>query len=251
VRCRTEEDHRRGESQEVLDMHKGWGVLLQGAGFCNVDEQPVVRPGINAPVVALDIDGTCGDYHAHFTHFMELWTGRPMPNVTQFTGGVHFSKHLGMSRKTYNAGKLAFRQGGWKRWMPAYDGIGDFTKYMRGCGVQVWICTTRPYLQLPTVDPDTRHWLRRNGLQYDAVLYGPHKYRDLVEVVDRKRVLMVYDDLPEMVEQAMGLGLPVTIRTQPYNVYWGPSSGIVPAVSSVAGMKKIFDESLEKWRVNR
>ena len=205
------------------------------------------RPGPNAPVVALDIDGTSGDYHGHFTWFVEQWLGRPMPSATQYTGGVHFSKHLGISRRTYNEAKLAFRQGGVKRWMPAYEGIGEFTKHVRSHNVQLWICTTRPYLRLDNVDPDTRHWLRRHGLQYDAIIYGPHKYRDLARTVGKERVLMVYDDLPKMIEQANSVGLPTTLRTQPYNTYWD-SNGKTLWADSVEEYTKIFEWKRLEWR---
>lgn len=213
-----------------------------------VCEQPVVRPDPFAPVVALDIDGTCGDHHGHFTRFAEAWTGKPMPPVDEFTGGVHFSKHLGISRETYNTIKLAYRQGGLKRSMPVYEGIGDFTRYIRKNGVQVWICTTRPYLRLDNIDPDTRHWItRRARMQYDAILYGPHKYRDLTKAVGRERVLIVYDDLPKMIDQALDLGLRAAMRTQPYNDYY-QRSGNWGRVSSVDDMKALFDYELKVWR---
>lgn len=204
------------------------------------------RPDPFAPVIALDIDGTSAAYHQHFTWFMSLWTGKPMPSSTEWTGGIPFHKWLGVSRATYNEGKLAFRQGGWKRFMPAYEGIGDFTRYVRKCNVQVWICTTRPYLRLDNIDPDTRHWLRRNGVQYDSIIYGPHKYRDLVRAVGAERVVMVYDDLPEQAQVALDLGLPVTLRAQPYNMYWGPSNGTCRATSSVEGMREVFDQEMRK-----
>lgn len=202
---------------------------------------------MSSPVIALDIDGTSGDYHAHFTRFMELWTGRTMPDPTEFTGGVPFHKHLCVSRSTYNEGKLAYRQGGWKRFMPAYEGIGDFTRYVRKQGVQVWICTTRPYLRLDNIDPDTRHWLRRNHMQYDSILYGPHKYRDLVAAVGRERVLMVYDDLPAQIDVALSLGLRAVMRAQPYNAYFN-RNGNWARVSSVEDMLVLFDEEYSKWQ---
>ena len=207
----------------------------------------VSRPHPFGPVMALDIDGTSGDYHGHFTKFVEGWVGRPMPDPTEFTGGVHFSKHLGISRRTYNTIKLAYRQGGLKRSMPAYEGIGEFTKHVRSKGVQVWICTTRPYLRLDNIDPDTRHWLRRNGLQYDAVLYGQHKYRDLVRAVGRDRVVCVFDDLPAMIQQAESLGLPAYLRAQPYNIEWA-GNGMTPMVTSVEGMRAMFDHEHDIWR---
>jgi hypothetical protein len=167
-----------------------------------------------------------------------------MPDSAAYTGGVPFHKHLGVSRSTYNAAKLAYRQGGLKRWMPAYPGIGDFTRAVRTSGCQLWICTTRPYLRLDNIDPDTRHWLKRNHLQHDAVLYGPHKYRDLVASVGEERVLVVYDDLPKMIEQATSLGLAAYMRRQPYN----EGSGIEPVVNTVAGMGIAFATELIRWK---
>jgi hypothetical protein len=214
--------------------------------------QCVVRPQPFAPVVALDIDGTSGEHHGHFTAFIEQWLGRPMPSATQYTGGVQFHKHLGVSRATYNQAKLAYRQGGMKRSMPVYEGIGDFTRHIRKQGCQVWICTTRPYLRLDNIDPDTRHWLtKRARMQYDAVLYGPHKYVDLVRAVGRERVVMVYDDLPKMIEQALAQDLPVTLRLQPYNDYWNrvdnPISARAHFARNVPDMTQIFDSAWEKF----
>lgn len=143
-----------------------------------------------------------------------------MPDPAANTGGVPFYKHLGMSKHTYRQCKLAYRQGGMKRSMPCYDGASELTRQIRNKGVQVWICTTRPYLRLDNIDPDTRHWLRRNRIQYDGVIYGEHKYRDLVKIHGKDKVIAVVDDLPEMVDQALDLGLWVCLRSQPYNLYY-------------------------------
>lgn len=171
------------------------------------------------PVVALDIDGTLGDYHGHFLRFAEGWIGRPMPDPQQNTDGVPLYKWMGVSKSTYRECKLAYRQGGLKRNMPVYEGASELTRYMRRKGAEVWICTTRPYLRLDNIDPDTRHWLRRNGIQYDGVIFGEHKYRQLRDLVGAARVALVVDDLPEMLLQA-GVALPSAwrlIRHQPYN----------------------------------
>lgn len=210
------------------------------------------RPDPFAPVVALDIDGTSGEHHGHFIRFAEGWLGRPLPSATQFTGGVPFHTYLGISRATYNKIKLAYRQGGMKRSMPVYQGIGDFSRFVRRQGCQLWITTTRPYLRLDNIDPDTRHWLtKRAHIQYDAVLYGPHKYRDLAKAVGADRVVMVYDDLPEMIEQAQDVGLPVTLRLQPYNDWWNrkdnPRSGSAHFAGSVRDMGDIFMQAWEEF----
>lgn len=172
---------------------------------------------IGKPVVALDIDGTMGDYHGHFLAFAALWVGRPMPAPEDINPGLPLYKHMGVSRATYRACKLAFRQGGLKRSMPVYPGARELTVAIRKAGAEVWITTTRPYLRLDNIDPDTRHWLRRSKIQYDALLYGERKYKDLARNVGADRVVAILDDLPEMYEQADALDLKPWLRDQPYN----------------------------------
>lgn len=177
-----------------------------------------MRPRVDAPVVGLDIDGTIGDYHRHFLKFAEGWLGRPMPAPEDINPGLPLHKHMRVAKSTYRACKLAYRQGGMKRSMPVYEGAAEVVRYMRNCGVQVWICTTRPFLRLDNIDPDTREWLRRNRIQYDGVLFGEHKYRDLAKTVGTTRVLMVVDDLPEMMVQTRQIGIKNRVlRDQPYN----------------------------------
>jgi uncharacterized HAD superfamily protein len=171
----------------------------------------------NGPVVAIDIDGTLGDYHGHFLRFAEAWYGRPMPNAKDINPGLPLHKFMRTSKATYRDCKLAYRQGGQKRSMPAYPGASELCRSIRKTGAELWICTTRPYLRLDNIDPDTRHWLRRNRIQYDAVIYGEHKYRDLVKYVGKDRIVCIFDDLPEMIQQADHLGIISLLRDQPYN----------------------------------
>lgn len=170
------------------------------------------------PVVAIDIDGTLGDYHAHFTRFAREWTGRAMPDPADINPGLPLHRHLRMSKSTYRACKLAYRQGGLKRSMPVYPGAADMIRDFRRAGAAVWLCTTRPYLRLDNIDPDTRHWLRRNLIQFDGVLYGQHKYTDLARIAVGP-IIAVLDDLVELLRQAEALGLPPYLRSQPYNRY--------------------------------
>jgi FMN phosphatase YigB (HAD superfamily) len=198
------------------------------------------------PVVALDIDGTLGDYHGHFLRFAEQWYGRAMPNPSEVTGGVPLYKWMRTSKDTYRQCKLAYRQGGLKRSMPAYEGASELTHAIRKDGAEVWIATTRPYLRLDNIDPDTRHWLRRNKIQFDGVLYGEHKYRDLKRILG-PRVLFVVDDLPEMIDQALSLGMRAMLRRQPYNEYF-QRSGNWGRVSSCQQMLDVFTDEMGRRR---
>lgn len=169
------------------------------------------------PVVALDIDGTLFDYHGHFLKFAEAWYGREMPDPEEINPGLSLHKFMKTSKSTYRQCKLAFRQGGLERSMPVYPGAAELTRAIRKAGGEVWMCTTRPYLKMDTQAPNTMHLLRRNGIQYDHMLSGPHKYRDLVKQVGADRIVGVLDDLPEMYSQADALGLDPILRDQPYN----------------------------------
>ena len=73
--------------------------------------------------------------------------------------------------------------------MPVYDDAVQFMQQLAAHGVEVWIATTRPWMRLDNIDPDTREWLARNEIPWDYMIYGEDKYEQLLERVDRERVL--------------------------------------------------------------
>ncbi len=187
--------------------------------------------GFGKPVVALDIDGTLGDYHGNFLEFARRYFNPERYPVKDWdpkrvNPGLSLAEWMGISKREYQDAKLAYRQGGWKRWMPCYPGASYLTQEIQAAGAEVWICTTRPYLRLDNVDPDTREWLDRNHIQYDAVLFDRvdakgSKYEELKRQAGN-RVCSVMDDLPEMVVAAQDAGLVFStpiLRTQPYNLH--------------------------------
>jgi hypothetical protein len=213
--------------------------------------------GEGRPVVALDIDGTLGDYHAHFLSFAALWFDKPMPGPEEFNPGLRLHRFMGVKLSDYRLAKLAYRQGGWKRWMPVYPGAADLTRAIRKAGAEVWICTTRPYLRLDNIDPDTREWLRRAKIQYDAVLFGEDKYRELYRQAGR-RVAAVLEDLPEQWEKARKIFhhssffdpevfIPdVLLRDQPYNQHVATQWG---RVADLAQANLVIREAVEIWKL--
>lgn len=154
------------------------------------------------PIVALDIDGTLGEYHNHLLLFMRRYFNRDLQGG--WTGSPEdWEEYLGLTREEYREAKLAFRQGGMKRTMPLIPGAAQLVGEVHARGAELWITTTRPWMRLDSVDPDTRHWLERQGLKYDHLLYDEHKYAKLAEIVDPDRVVFILDDLAEMVEEAL------------------------------------------------
>jgi hypothetical protein len=179
------------------------------------------------PVVAVDIDGTLGDYHGHFIDFLARYLGlSPHPRMLRRYRGQEGFKEYAM--ETFNISeaewkdiKLAYRQGAQKRTMPIFSWAQPMCELIRMEGAELWVTTTRPYLRLDNVDPDTRAWLRHHGIRYDGLIYDKYKYQRLAENVDPERVVAVVDDLSDKVEEArevFGTDVPVQ-RLTIYNGY--------------------------------
>lgn len=181
---------------------------------CTDCNQPV------KPVVALDIDGTLGDYHDHLFAFARDYfplSPAEYSKLMNYDGSMRIADWMGWLPNDYRQMKLAFRQGGMKRTMPPFAGAADLALAIRSAGAEVWVTTTRPYQRLDNIDPDTQEWLRRNEVPYDGLIYDEDKYHRLVEIVGAGRVVGVLEDLPTQYDRATELGLPVIQRETQYN----------------------------------
>lgn len=216
--------------------------------------------GRGRPLVALDIDGTLGDYHGHFLRFAEGWLGRAMPDPAKINPGFPLWEFMEVDRTTYRAIKLAYRQGGLKRSMPAYPHAAELTAAIRDTGAEVWICTTRPYQRHDSIDPDTQEWLRRNEIIWDSLLYDYvgrkySKYEELARQAGR-RVAMIVDDLPEALETIRHQRFPqlhrIVVRDQPYNRHVHIDHYGLRAVrhegADLAGLWAYASEAIQVWQ---
>lgn len=198
------------------------------------------------PVVSIDIDGTLGDYHNHFRRFAIDYLGRHIGprDTTDYPYEIEFSEWLGLDKTTYREIKLAYRQGGMKRMMPVFFGASGVVSALRSMGVDVWIATTRPWLRLDNIDPDTRHWLARHDIGYDGLLYGDDKYKKLVDLVGRERIIGAVDDLPSQFDAAWAQGCSPILKHNGHKGYARRG----PAVDSLAEIISIVDERLKTWQ---
>lgn len=197
------------------------------------------------PIVAVDIDGTLADYHGWFLGFAEGYLGREMPGPEEMNPGLPLHEFMGLNKDTYRQVKLAYRQGGMKRSMPAFSGAAELTRAIEEAGAEVWICTTRPYLRLDNIDPDTREWLGRNGITYTCLTFGEDKYETLVEYVGAERIVAVVEDLPKQVHKAGAVGLKVYTPERPYN------STVDNRFHSLDEIKAQVLKDIKNWRDNK
>jgi FMN phosphatase YigB (HAD superfamily) len=212
----------------------------------------IFRNGALRGVVALDIDGTLGDYHGHFLKFAEGWLGRTMPSPDTINPGLRLSEFMSIDHAVYRKIKLAYRQGGMKRTMPVYDGASALTAWLKDQDIEIWICTTRPYNRLDNIDEDTQEWLNRNLIDFDAILWddseGHGKYHELVRQVGLNRIIAAVDDLPEQLHQARAAGIQnLYLRAQPYNLRGSDRDGMI-RVHSLPALKSFLSFHIAAWK---
>lgn len=168
------------------------------------------------PIVALDIDGTLGDYYGSLFQFASDYFGRVF-SVDGFDGTHELNEYMGLPKEVYREMKLAYRQGGQKRMMPLFEGAKELAVALRDEGAEIWITTTRPWQRFDSTDPDTRHWLERHDIPWDHLLFDDDKYGVMSSMVDHSRVVAVLDDLGENYDRAEQLKLPVYLIKTKYN----------------------------------
>lgn len=196
------------------------------------------------PVVALDIDGTLGDWHRHWFDFADSYFNRRF--LHRYVGAVRLHEHMAITLEQYRQAKLVFRQGGYKRTMPLYPGAQLLVAAIRTMDAELWITTTRPYMRLDNTDPDTREWLARNEIYYDGLLYDEDKYAKLAEIVDPRRIVAVLDDEAECYDRAEDLGLhPILIQRQHNTATRRPVEAMNLGVA-----KKMILERVQRWKDN-
>lgn len=174
------------------------------------------------PVVAIDLDGTLAEWHRGFMEFLELWDNEFRPDRYDglddvWSGVGEFSEWLGMSKGRYRQAKLAFRTGGFKRWMKRFKGAQHFMCELGKLPVEVWITTTRPWMRLDNVDEDTQEWLRRNRISFDYLMFDDDKYAALKRMVDPSRIILVLDDEEKQRDRCAELGLSFVLRRTSFN----------------------------------
>lgn len=198
------------------------------------------------PVVAIDIDGTMGDYHGHFLLFAGSYMDTYFdPNG--YYGDKELHEYMGLPLEVYREIKLAYRQGGGKRMMPLVPGAKSLIGAALAMDAEIWVTTTRPYNKFDSTDPDTRFWLRKHGLHFDHLLYHEDKYTKLAECVDSTRVVAVIDDLTPQLDSARDLfGYSVPFQAySPYNIknrYW--------VGGSLQSAANFVTTNIRKWRLN-
>lgn len=199
--------------------------------------------------VVFDVDGTLGNWHSQFLAFMSLWLDEEVSYG--YDGRRELSDYLGLRKEVYREAKLAFRSGGYKRWMPTFeeDKEHPLEPILEACwGLDIWIATTRPWRRLDNVDRDLEFWLDRNGIHPKGIVYGEDKYAQLARIIDPASVLVAFDDDIEQIREGIEEGFEMCFRFSKWNtgMSWGRT--VVPhAASDYLGMAQVI-ETEKRWK---
>lgn len=203
------------------------------------------------PIVALDIDGTMGFYHTHFLSFAATYFGWGHFD-NDYNGHQPFREwfcdRFECDVRTFRDIKLAYRQGAQKRSMPVTNWARPVARAARQADAEIWVTTTRPYMRLDNVDPDTRFWLDRYDVKYDHLIYGDHKYADLATQIDPERVCFVLEDLWEQLSEARRLFNPTScyLYATQWNHYYWRETVVGPTVTYDAVLPTMMGR-IEAW----
>lgn len=199
------------------------------------------------PVVALDIDGTLGNWLDHWFHFADGYFNTVFSR--HWIGEQPLNEHMEITKEDYRQAKLVFRQGGYKRTMPMYRFADKLAAQLYKAGAEVWVTTTRPYLRLDNLDPDTREWLDRNGIIYDHLLYDEDKYETLEGLVGKDRIVAVLDDEFKCYSRAEMLGLHPILMMRRHNQYDREfDGGNFIEAHSLVDAGRIISNRVREWK---
>jgi len=186
------------------------------------------------PIAVFDIDGTMGDYHQHFLDFAKEYLGsNGWQDWWKYSGNQGFRdwfcEAFDIGHDVWYDIKLAYRQGAQKRSMPPFEGMIEVARCADEWECEVWIATTRPYLRLDNIDPDTRAWLFRWGVPYHGLVFDERKYHKLYGLVEPDRVIAAFEDLYDLYDEAVtlfGESVPFLVKTSWNRAHDRPNQGI-------------------------
>jgi hypothetical protein len=192
-----------------------------------------------------------GDYHSHFLKFASEYLGY-LGWRDDYDGSQSFKtwfcSAFNTDIHTFRDIKLAYRQGAQKRSMPVRTWSRSAIQMLREAGAEIWITTTRPYMRLDNVDPDTRFWLQRHGLKFDYLLYDEHKYVALADRMESDRVCAVLDDQnDDLLEASRCFGYDACVL---YATDWNVAHHRQWHSASAQNVCSLLLDKVEEWSTN-
>ena len=143
-------------------------------------------------IVGVDIDGVLAAYPEHFLDFVnrKMNTNYKVEELSSY----NIYEALDLPNEVTKELKDEFRQSGEKRYIPVLDEAKWFLKTLKKNNYQIVLLSARPYKKYRRIFADTKEWLEKNGLVYDAILWDEDKCSRLIKEFGENSVEFFVED---------------------------------------------------------
>ena len=170
---------------------------------------------IYSPSIIVDCDNVLCDYVGGLLDYIR--ERRPdlsgMCDVLGRTRQWISYSTLEISEKEWNNLIHRFRIDGRKRTLPLMPHAKEFLDQIKKLGLQIIMLTSRPVIQYPNIESDTREWIENNQLPIDRIWWAEQKANYVISKEVLKYIKVFIDDDVSQIKAFRKLGIP-TVQIQ-------------------------------------
>jgi uncharacterized HAD superfamily protein len=147
---------------------------------------------IDKPIVGLDLDGVMANYTKGLIEYINKELHNDFDTSVVY---YRIEDHLsGVSKEVFNKLLDGFRTTGQKRYLDIFPGAKRFVQLLRHNGYSVILLTARPYKIYKRMFSDTIYWLKKNNIEYDAILFNDDKGNTLINTFGAEKIRFFVED---------------------------------------------------------
>lgn len=167
-----------------------------------------------APIVMVDIDGVLADYPQSFYNFVNKKLGTSYDPEKQ--NDYDICRAMGLTREKYEELKFEYRESGYKRDIDTIDGAVSSMKILKDSGFLIVVFTARPVSEHNRIEIDTYHWLEKNQIPFDALLFAEKKHEELAKFYKHFKPICFIEDSESNADYLSNDGINVVLFNKPY-----------------------------------
>lgn len=192
-------------------------------------------------VVGVDIDGVLADYPDCFIDYVndKVGTDFKAEDLDQYN---LYEAITDIPTEVMKGLKHEFRKSGELKKVGVLPGAKEFLQSLKNKGYKIVLLSARPYKEYRRIFADTKEWLDKNGLVYDAILWDEDKLNRLIREFGENNVsFFVEDNLKNA--NSISKSTKVYLLNKSYNQ--GKTENNIYRISS---LKEVLEN--EKERIN-
>jgi uncharacterized HAD superfamily protein len=144
-------------------------------------------------IVGVDIDGVLADYPDCFINYVndKVGTNFKAEDLDQYN---LYEAITDIPTEVMKELKHDFRKSGQLKKVGVLPGAKEFLQSLRNKSYKIVLLSARPYKEYRRIFADTKEWLDKNGLIYDAILWDEDKLNRLIREFGENNVSFFVED---------------------------------------------------------